>query len=83
MNFAISKSLIVKSTKFPHCNIHKYTRTSPDDITYNQIDHVLVDKRRQIIDVGSLRGADCDTDHYVVVVRETAIKEGTKATFDS
>ena len=53
---------------------------------YNkQSDHVLVDKSRQssIIDVRSLRGADCDTDHYLVVatIRETVIKEGNKATF--
>ena len=43
-------------------NIHKYTWISPDGITHNQIDHVLVDKRRQsrIIDIRSLRGADCD-----------------------
>ena len=48
VNLAISKKLIVKTTKFPHRNIHKYTWTSPDDITHNQIDHVLVDKRRQL-----------------------------------
>jgi hypothetical protein len=30
VNFATSKSLIVKSTMFPHCNIHKYTWTSLD-----------------------------------------------------
>jgi hypothetical protein len=24
-NFATSKNLIVKSTMFPHCNIHKFT----------------------------------------------------------
>ena len=45
VNFLTSKNLIVKSTKFPHCNIHKYTWTSPDGITHNQIDHVVVDKR--------------------------------------
>jgi len=47
VNFATSKNLIVNSTKFPHRNINKYTWTSPDGITHNQIDHVLVDKRRQ------------------------------------
>ena len=65
VNFATLKNLIVKNTKFPDHNIHKYTWTSP----HNQIDHVLVDKMRQssIIDIHSLRGVDCDTDHYLVV----------------
>ena len=29
VNFATFKNLTVKSTKFPHCNIHKYTWISP------------------------------------------------------
>ena len=47
VNFATSNNRIVNSIIFPHRNIHKYTLTSPDSITNNQIDHVLVDKRRQ------------------------------------
>jgi endonuclease/exonuclease/phosphatase family metal-dependent hydrolase len=44
VNFATSKNLIVKST-FPHHDIHKHTWTSPKDITHNQIDYILINKR--------------------------------------
>ena len=39
VNFTKSKNLEVKSTMFPHHNIHKYIWTSPDEKTHNQIDH--------------------------------------------
>jgi len=45
VNFTISENLVVKSTMFPHRNIHKYTWTFPDDKTHNQIDLVLIDRR--------------------------------------
>jgi hypothetical protein len=66
VNFATSKNLIVKSTMFSHRNIHKYTSTSPDGNTHNQIDHILIDRRRHssVLDVRPFRAADCDTDHY-------------------
>jgi hypothetical protein len=37
----------------------------------NQIDHILVDRRwhSRILDVRSFRGADCDTDNYLVVAK--------------
>jgi hypothetical protein len=40
VNFATSKNPGVKSMMFPQCNIHKYTWTSPDGKTHNQIDHI-------------------------------------------
>jgi hypothetical protein len=71
VNFATYKSLVVKSTMFPHRKIHKYAWTSLEGNTHNQTDHVLIDKRRHssILDVRSFRGAVCDTDHYLVAVR--------------
>jgi hypothetical protein len=70
VNFATSEHLRVKSKMFSHRNIHKYTWTSPNRKNHNQIDHILVDRRRHsnVLDVRSFRAADCDSDHYLVVV---------------
>jgi hypothetical protein len=53
VNFATSKNLAVKGTMFPHRNIHKVTWTSPDGRTHNQLNHILIDRRRHssILDV--------------------------------
>jgi hypothetical protein len=45
VNFASLKHMVVKSTVFPHQNIDKYTWTSPDGKTHNQIGHMLIDRR--------------------------------------
>ena len=46
VNFATSRNLVVKSMMFPNRDIHKHTWTSPDGKTYNQIDHILINRRR-------------------------------------
>jgi hypothetical protein len=70
VNFATSKNLIVKSTMYPHHNIDKFIWTF-DGKTCNQIDHVLIDMRWHscVLDVRSIRRADCDTDYYLVVTK--------------
>ncbi|KAL4125800.1 hypothetical protein QTP88_010040 [Uroleucon formosanum] len=71
VEFAIANGLIVSSSFFPRKNINKYTWTSPGGIYQSQIDHILVDKvhRSCIKDVRSKRGADGDSDHFLVLVK--------------
>jgi hypothetical protein len=60
VNFATSKNLIFKIAMFPHGNIHKYNWIPPDGNTHNQIDHILIDRRRHssVLDVQSFRAAN-------------------------
>ena len=63
------------------------TWTSPDGQTHNQIDYVLIDTRchSSILDVGSFRGDDCDTDHYLVVAKfreKLAVRKEAAQKFD-
>ncbi|XP_055632878.1 uncharacterized protein LOC129773303 [Toxorhynchites rutilus septentrionalis] len=70
INFAASRGLVIRSTFFPRKDIHKATWRSPDQHTTNQIDHVLIEGRffSNITNIRSLRGADIDSDHYLVGV---------------
>ena len=57
VNFCNIGNSVVKSTMFPQRNIRKNTWTSTDRKTHNQIDHILIDRRRHssILDVQSFR----------------------------
>ncbi|PNF29578.1 hypothetical protein B7P43_G01903, partial [Cryptotermes secundus] len=67
----IGNELTVKSTMFPHRNIHKFNWTSPDGKILCLLYHILIDRRwhSSILDVRSIRAADCDTDHHLVVAK--------------
>jgi len=53
VNFDTSKNLVVKSMIFTQQNIDKYTWTSPDEKTHNEIDRILLDGswKSNILDV--------------------------------
>ena len=63
--------MIISSTYFIHRDIYKHTWISPDGLTTNQIDYVLIDKRHasNILDVRSYRGANCNSDQYLIKIK--------------
>jgi hypothetical protein len=58
IQFAISNGLNVRSTTFPHKDIHKETWYSTDGRTVNQTDDILISNRFRsaITDIRALRG---------------------------
>lgn len=69
VDFALGRNVTISSTHFPHLDIHKGTWRSCDQKTVNQIDHIAIDGRHasSILDVRAFRGANVDSDHYLVV----------------
>ena len=66
--FAEVNELIISSTCFEHKDIHKGTWNDPAGRIVNQIDHVLINKRRatNVEDVKTMRGANCDCDNFLI-----------------
>lgn len=56
------------STQFPRKNKYKHTWISPGGRYTSQIDHELINNRYKsnVKNVKSYRGADVDSDHYLV-----------------
>ena len=71
IDFAAARNMVVSSTRFQHLDIHKATWLSPDQKTRNQIDHVVIDGRHasSVLDVRTIRGANIDSDHYLVAAK--------------
>lgn len=69
IDLCTDERLVIGGTLFPHKDIHKYTWTSPDGKTRNQIDHICISKewRTSLLNVKNRRGAILDTDHHLVI----------------
>jgi hypothetical protein len=65
---------------FLHRNIHTVNWTSPDEMTHNQIDLILVEARRNssVIELHLFRAADCYSNHYLVVEKDREKLEVSK-----
>ncbi|XP_043063529.1 uncharacterized protein LOC122319800 [Drosophila ficusphila] len=50
---------------------HKASWLSPDRLTRNKIDHIVIDARHEssVLDVRSCRGPNIDSDHYLVAAK--------------
>jgi len=85
INSACSKNMVVASTLFNHKDIHKMTRRSPDGQTFNQIDHLLIDARHvsNIMDVRTFRGANIDSDHYLLISKIRSRISNARKTYGS
>lgn len=59
---------VIGGTLFPHKNIHKLTRLSPNGKDQNQIHHLMIHGkwRSSLTDVSVRRGADVSSDHHLV-----------------
>ena len=71
VSFCALNNLAIASTMFPHKEIHRYTWTSPNGQYHNQIDHMAVRSnfKRSVQDVRAYRGADCASDHNLVIAK--------------
>ena len=67
-DFCLNNDCVIGGTIFPHKSIHKLTWKSPDGSTINQIGHILITGkwRRSLQDVRACRGADVNSDHYLL-----------------
>ncbi|XP_071037111.1 craniofacial development protein 2-like [Parasteatoda tepidariorum] len=70
-DFAASHNIIIRSTSFPHKNIHKDTWRAPCGTYANQIDHVVIDARHcsDLMNVRTYGGANVDSDHFLIIAK--------------
>ncbi|XP_062592881.1 craniofacial development protein 2-like [Saccostrea cucullata] len=90
IDFCLNNNQTIGGTIFPHKDIQKLTWKSPDGRTTNQIDHITVNSkwRKSLQDVRVCRGADVNSDHYLLKaiiklkLRRNPKKQETKRRID-
>lgn len=86
VNFAASRNMINITTWYKRKDIHKMTWAHPNNVTKNQIDHMMITKVTMncIGKIRTYRGAEIGSDHYLVkavlkqqkpIIREKSIKK--------
>jgi len=82
VNFALGRNLAVTGTWYQYQVIHKVTLTLPDNKTCNQINHILFDRRHcmNVCVVRSVRGAEIESDHFLVRTKNRAKISGSEKT---
>lgn len=63
--------MVLGETRFPHKRIHKGTWKSPDNETFDQINHNLIDATHSsdVMDVRSYRDPNEQIDELLVVIK--------------
>ena len=80
--WAKMNEMVIGNTCFEHHRKRFWTWLSTDDETKNQIDYILVDKRFRngMINIKTLPGADCNSDHNLLMSKiKIKLKSTSKA----
>ena len=81
VDFATANEMVIANTLFKQHRRRLYTWTSPDGNTRNQIDYFCIDERwkTSVVNTKTLPGADCGSDHELLVMSMRVKIKKTKA----
>ena len=82
LGFSAENEMRIMNTHFDHKRIHKITWSCPGRGLQSIIDYFLVrsDQRRYVHDVRVIRGAEIESDHYLVLAKVNIAKQVPKKT---
>ena len=80
LEFCAGNDLVIGNTLFPHHPRRLYTWQSPGDRARNQIDYIIVKRRWRsaLSNVKTLPGADCGSDHQLLLAKVQIRLKATK-----